>query len=322
VGLRPRPAVLCSRRCSLAASNRRQRPFMKTLSTIFFSLIAILALFVSVFFTFWAFSSAVANDQDRHFFMGLALVALLIAIASQWKIYVLNRQTRRVREPDSLLPPYSTVPPVPEGGPGQSASTPSSDGPRASRPGVASTYLPPAPIQSRVLPSVVKHLSPASQSAIQQLALVLAAKIAAEVVLGLVGWYVALGSPRTPFALLNFGFLAWGLAAIAPDLVLLYSLTRRPGPSAFAYSLVIPTLHILFGLTGHSALLFLIPHSGQAAIPLLSIIPWILDILVPYLTWKAIRFTGIRPDPTRLTTAFVVILIYRILLPALFVLLN
>jgi hypothetical protein len=156
----------------------------------------------------------------------------------------------------------------------------------------------------------------------QQLAVVLAAKIAAEVVLGLVGWYVALGPPRTPFALLNFGFLAWGLAAIAPDLVLLYSLTRWPGPSAFAYSLVIPTLHILFGLTGHSALLFLIPHSGQAAIPFLSIIPWILDILVPYLTWKAIRFTGIRPDATRLITAFVVIFIYRILLPALFVLLN
>jgi len=295
---------------------------MKTLSTIFFSLIVILALFVSVFFTFWAFSNAVADDQDRHFFMGLALVALLIAIASQWKIYVLNRQPRPVREPDSLLPPYSTVPPVPEASPGRSSSTPSSDASRASWPGVASTYLPPAPIQSRVIPGVVKHLSPASQSAIQQLALVLAAKIAAEVVLGLVGWYVALGSPRTPFALLNFGFLAWGLAAIAPDLVLLYSLTRRPGPSAFAYALVIPTLHILFGLTGHSALLFLIPHSRQAAIPFLSIIPWILDIFVPYLTWKAIRFTGIHLDHTRLITAFIVILIYRILLPALFVLLN
>lgn len=295
---------------------------MKTLSTIFFSLIAILALFVSVLFTFWAFSSAVADDQDRHFFMGLALVALLIAIASQWKIYVLNRQPRRVREPDSLLPPYSTVPPVPEAGLGQSNSTPSSDAPRASRPGVHSTYLPPAPIQSRVIPSVVKHLSPAGQSSIQQLALVLAAKIAAEVVLGLVGWYVVLGSPRTPFALLNFGFLAWGLVAIAPDLVLLYSLARRPGPNAFAYSLVIPTLHILFGLTGHSALRFLIPHSGQAAIPFLSIIPWILDIFVAYLAWKAIRVTGIRPDPTGLITAFVVILIYRILLPALFVLLN
>ncbi len=167
MGVRPRPAVLCSRRGSLAASNRRQRPFMKTLSTIFFSLLVILALFASVCFTVWAFRGPVADDQDRH-----------------------------------------------------------------------------------------------------------------------------------------------------------SSLTRRPGPSAFAYSLVIPTLHLLFGLTGHSALLFLIPHSGQAAIPFLSIIPWILDILVPYLTWKAIRFTGIRPDPTRLITAFVVILIYRFLLPALFVLLS
>jgi hypothetical protein len=262
---------------------------MKTLSTIFFSLIAILASLVFLLFTICAFSSAIGNDQDRHFFMGLALVALLVVIAAQWKIYLLNRKPR-TGEPDPTLPPYATVPP--------------------------------APIPLGSVPSTVKHLSPASQAAIQQLALTLAAKIAAEVVLGLFGWYVALGPARTPLALFKFGFLAWGLAAIAPDLILLYSLTRRPGPIAFAYSLVIPALHLLFGVTGHSVLLVLIPHSGQAAILLLSVIPWILDLLVSYLAWKIIRLTGIRPDPAHLITASVVILIYRVLFPALFVLLN
>ncbi len=298
---------------------------MNVLVTIFFSLIAILASLVFLLSTLCAFS---AGAQDRQPFVLVALGALVIVIASQRKIAILNRKPRRVPGPDPLLPPYSTVSPSsappapPQPAAMQSRSVPSSDVARVSQPSVAPSCIPPAASQPRVTRDVVGHLSLASQAAIQQLVLALAAKIAAEVVLGLIGWYGALGSPRPPFALFKFGFLAWGLAAILPDLVLLYSLTRRPGPTTFAYSLVIPTLHLLFGLSGHSALLVLIPRSGQAAIPLLSIIPWILDILVPYLAWKAIRLTGIRPDPTRLITAFVVILVYRILLPALFVFLN
>jgi hypothetical protein len=274
---------------------------MNALATIFFSLIAILASLVFVVSSLCAFSSSVGTAEDRHFFLQCAVVALLVAIAAQWKIIVLNRKPRArptPREPDPPVPPYSIA-----------------------QPGVAPPYLPTPPIQSRVTPDVVKHLSPASQAAFQQLALAIAAKVAAEVILALVGWYVSLGS-RAPFPLFRFGFVAWGLAALAPDLVLLYTLTRRPGPIAFAYSLVVPALHILFGLSGHSALLVLIPSASQASIPLLSIIPWILDILILYLAWKAIRLTGIRPDPIRLIAASVVILIYRILLPALFVLLN
>jgi hypothetical protein len=292
---------------------------MRVLGTIFFALIAILA---SLVFLLSSLCASASHGDDRQVFVLVALGALVFVIASMRKIAILNRKPRRVPEPDPLLPPDSIASPSsapPAASP--SSSIPSSDVPRASSSG-APSYVPPQPIQPRVVPEVVTHLSPTSQAAIQQLALALAAKITAEVVLGLVGWYGALDSPRAPFALFKFGFLAWGLAAIAPDLALLYSLTRRPGLSTFAYSLVIPALHLLFGLSGHSALLVLIPRSGQAAVPLLSIIPWILDILVPYLAWKAIRLTGIRPDPTRLITAFVVILIYRILLPVLFVLLN
>jgi len=291
---------------------------MKALGTIFFSLIAILASLVLLLASLCA--SATRGD-DRQIFVLVALGALVFVIASMRQIAILNRKPRGVPEPDPLLPPYSTVPPGSPPPAPSSSSIPSSDVPRVSQPSVAPPF-PSAASQPRGIRDVVGHLSPASQAAIQQLALAVAFKITAEVVLGIVGWYSALGSTHAPFSLFKFGFLAWGLAAIAPDLALLYSLTRRAGPTTFAYSLVIPALHLLFGLTGHSALLVLIPRSGQAAIPLLSIIPWILDILVPYLAWKAIRLTGIRPDPTRLITAFVVILIYRILLPALFVFLN
>jgi hypothetical protein len=298
---------------------------MKVLGTIFFSLIAILA---SLVFLLSSLCASATHGDDRQIFILVALGALLFVIASMRKIAILNRKPRRAPEPDPLLPPYSIAPPSsappppPRPAAMQSRSIPSSEVPRASQPSVSPPNTPSAASQSRAIRDVVGHLSPASQAAIQQLAFALAAKIAAEVVLGLIGWYSVLGSTHAPFALFKFGFLAWGLAAILPDLVLLYGLTRRPGSTAFAYALVIPALHLLFGISGHSALLVLLPRSSQAAIPLLSIIPWILDVLIPYLAWKTIRSTGIRPDPTRLITAFVVILIYRILLPALFVFLN
>lgn len=168
----------------------------------------------------------------------------------------------------------------------------------------------------------VRHLSPASRTAIQQLGFAIAAKIVAEVALGIVGWYGALGVPRAPFPVYRFGFVAWGLAAIAPHIVLLYALARRPGPRAFAYSVVIPSLHLLFGFFGHSAFLAFILRAGQMATPFLSIAPWLLDILILYLAWKAIRQTGIEPNPARLIVASVVIFLYTSLLPVLVIILN
>jgi len=169
---------------------------------------------------------------------------------------------------------------------------------------------------------VLTHLSPANSTAIQQLALAIAAKITAEVLLGIVGWHGALGSPRVPFPVYHLGFMAWGLAAIAPHIVLLYALARRPSRTAFSYALIIPSVHILFGLFGHSAFLAFILRAGQVAAPLLTIIPWILDILILYLAWKTIRLTGLLPDPLRLIVAAVVIFLYTVSLPLLVLLLN
>ncbi len=205
--------------------------------------------------------------------------------------------------PYPLLP--STAPPKPAS-------------PRVTPLNVTTPHTP----QARVIPDVATHLSPASTAAIQRLAIAIVAKIAAEVALGVVGWNGALGSPKAPFPLYQFGFMAWGLAAIAPHLVLLYYLARRPGRTAFAYALVIPSIHIFFGLFGHSAFLAFVLRPGQIAAPLLSIIPWVLDMLILYLAWKAIRQTGIEPDPARLIVAAVVIFLYTSLLPALVFVLN
>lgn len=169
---------------------------------------------------------------------------------------------------------------------------------------------------------VAAHLSPASSTAIQYLAIAIAAKVTSEILLGIVGWYGSLGVRNAPFPVYRFGFMAWGLAAIAPHLVLLYALARRPSRTALSYALIIPSVHILFGLFGHSAFLAFILRAGQVAAPLLTIIPWILDILILYLAWKAIRLSGLLPDPVRLIVAAVVIFLYTVSLPLLVLLLN
>jgi hypothetical protein len=194
--------------------------------------------------------------------------------------------------------------------------------PPASSRGILPNVTAPRTPRARAIPDAATHLSPAGAAAIRQLAIAISAKIAAEVALGLVGWNGALGSPRAPFPLYRFGFMAWGLAAIAPHLVLLYALASRPGRAAFAYALVIPSIHIFFGLFGHSAFLTFVLRPGQIAAPLLSIFPWILDLLILYLAWKAIRQTGIEPAPPRLIIAAVVIFLYTSLLPALVLMLN
>jgi hypothetical protein len=175
---------------------------------------------------------------------------------------------------------------------------------------------PPRPID------VTTHLSPASRAAIRQLAIAVAIKIAAEVVVALSGWQWTLRSRLPQDHVFRFSFLAWGLAAIAPNLVLLFALLRRPGPRAFAYALVIPALHVFFGFFGHSATLFVLfsrsAHGMHPVLSLFTLLPWFIDILILYLAWKAIRLTGIHPNPARLIIASVVIFLYTCLLPVLF----
>ncbi len=254
-------------------------------------------------------------QSDAYLHMGIG-VGIIVLIGGVFVIGVLARlifrepnlqdqnKDQNQKKDQILSPPYPLIPPP----------TP----PGSRQPNVA---LPEAP-QSRILPDTSTHLSPTSRAAIQQLSVAIVAKIAAEVLLGLVGWYGALGLPRAPFPLYQIGFMAWGMAAIAPHLVLLYYLTRSPGRTAFAYALVIPSIHLLLGIFGYSAFLAFVLRPGQFAAPLLSIFPWILDIAILYLAWKAIRRTGIQPDPVRLVVAALVIFLYTSLLPVLVLVLN
>ena len=104
--------------------------------------------------------------------------------------------------------------------------------------------------------------------------------------------------------------------------MLLFSLLSNPSRRTFAYSLVIPSLLILFGIFGNSASIFFFIRFAHSPASFLLLIPWALHIFILYLAWKAIRLTGILPNPARLIVAAVVVVIYYSLLPVLLVALN
>jgi len=192
-----------------------------------------------------------------------------------------------------------------------------------------STALPAPQAESQSLPlapsvthDVAAHLSPASRSAIHTLVLALAAQIAAQVAVGVLGWQWALQSPIASFRPSVPIALVSGLASNLPYLVLLFSLLSNPSRRTFAYSLVIPSLLILFGIFGNSASIFFFLRFAHSPASFLLLIPWALHIFILYLAWKAIRLTGIFPNPARLIVAAVVVVIYYSLLPVLLVALN
>jgi hypothetical protein len=192
-----------------------------------------------------------------------------------------------------------------------------------------STALPAPQPESQSLPlapsvahDVAAHLSPASRSAIHTLVLALAAQIAAQVAVGVLGWQWALQSPIASFRPSVPIALVSGVASNLPYLVLLFSLLSNPSRRTFAYSLVIPSLLVLFGIFGNSASIFFFLRFAHSPASFLLLIPWALHIFILYLAWKAIRLTGIFPNPARLIVAAVVVVIYYSLLPVLLVVLN
>jgi hypothetical protein len=215
---------------------------------------------------------------------------------------------------DSHSYPSGDVAPTPP------SAQPSTLPPTAAQPPAVPPTLPhTASVQPRPTLDVVSHLSPASRAAIQRLILAIVAQIATQVVPVIFGWRWARYSVPATFrpALLTTSISA--LASNVPYLVLLFSLLRRPGRRAFAYSLAIPSILILYGIFGSSALIFVLLRGTHSFISFLVMIPWALHLVIFYLAWKAIRLTGILPNPARIILSAVVVFLYYSLQPALLI---
>lgn len=307
-------------------STRADRFAANTLRTLGIVLISIFVIVGSLVLLLFALcmgalggvgGSGHTDPQAAQLFIASIVVLVLLISLGVLSISKLAKGIRR----DSVhpVPEYATAQPV--------ASHADVTQPGLVEPGVprsdavstsaVPSIIPPAPPEPRATIDVASHLSPASRTAIQQLVLAIVAKITAEIAIVLIGWFSTHRTLGPQFQTFRFSFLAWGAGAIAPHLVLIYALLRRPGPRAFAYSLVIPALHIFFGIFGHSASLIVLLRTPSlyTLLPALGFIPWLLDILILYLAWKAIHRTGILPKPTRLIVASAVIILYSTLLP-------
>jgi len=223
------------------------------------------------------------------------------------------------------LPPNSLVPPTPAQ---PNVVVPGVVVPNLVTPNVTPNIVIPAapaptsPPLRRPALDAARHLSPASRTAIDRLILAIAAQASAQLIVGVIEWLWA-GQIVMSRARLHGPLLfAWNLAAIAPYLLLAYTLRRRPGPTAFSFCLVIPGIRSVFGFFGQTASVIIFLQTFHSGMPLLSAIPWILDVLIFYLAWKAVRLTGIEPTPARLILSAVDIFLYSISLPVIFLILT
>ncbi|HKN17976.1 MAG TPA: hypothetical protein VJX47_13585 [Candidatus Sulfotelmatobacter sp.] len=182
--------------------------------------------------------------------------------------------------------------------------------------------LPSSPTLQPSTINVVTHLSPASRRAIQRLVLVIAVQVTTQVLPVVLGWRWALRSTLPAYRQALFTTFLMALATNLPYLVLIVSLLRRPGSRAFGYSLAIPSLLLLSGIFGSSVTIFYVLRMTHSLASFLMLVPWLLHALILYLAWKAIRLTGIFPDPARILVAAVVVVFYYALLPVLLVLLH
>jgi hypothetical protein len=273
------------------------------------------------------------SSQDSNLFYGSIMGAIAMAVIGILVIAKLARGI--VREPAGLNAAALSVwgrasrPSSPDAATDPEQSVPlSSDQrdsipPDSTRPPTAQLPTPAPPSTPHPRPhDVVSHLSPASRAAIQRLV----TAIAAQVVLGTLGWQWALRATVTPFHPNRLTPFVSGFASNLPYLVLLLSLLRQPGRRAFAYALTIPSILLLSGIFSSSAIIFYMFRTAHASLSFLSVlllIPWALHILILYLAWQAIRLTGILPNPARLiASAAVTFCYYVFVLPALLVALN
>ena len=198
-----------------------------------------------------------------------------------------------------------------------SSTLPSPPSPPDAHPLHAQPLVPPG-----VSRDVVTHFSPVSRTVIHRLALAITAQIASQVVPVILGWRWILRSAPTASRPALLTALLSVFATNVPYLVLLFSLLRRPGRRTFAYALAIPSILILFGVFGNSAIIFFLLRGTHSAASLLLTIPWALHVLILYLSWKAIRLTGILPNPARIIAAAVVVFFYYTVIPVLVLIPN
>ena len=182
-------------------------------------------------------------------------------------------------------------------------SSAAADAASASAPGAAS----PEVDQPAILNAT--QLSSTGRKAVENLVLALGAQILVSTGLWIFNqlhfWSVPGGYSQHNWVLLLLGpFILYH----APYALLIYALLKKLDRRTLTYSLVVPAVLLLQSLFSLSVVAYYYAHHPAGI--LLLIVPWLMDILVLVLAYKAIQQIGLHPKPSSLIVAAVLMFFY------------
>ena len=167
----------------------------------------------------------------------------------------------------------------------------------------------PAGSLSDLVPNVPLHLSPAGRKATENLVLAMGAQVAMAVAIWLLNqrifWNNAARTPGHNWTLI---LMASFVLYQVPYVVLIAALVKRPDRRAFTYAIAVPAILIMQTLFSSSLIgYYFVRH--PAGLVLLAL-PFIMDIVILVLAFKAIQQVGLRPEPASLIVAAIVTFLY------------
>ena len=250
---------------------------LRTLGIILISGCVLLGCGVLLLFSMCAYSGDFGghkHPEQGPLYIGAAAAVLALGV---WAVAVLGRGISRSSETASQPPPSPSAPQV--------------------------------PLVSQGDHTVPLHLSPAGRRATNHLIAAIAAQLVVSVVIWLLNqrvfWtYPAGFAPRGLVLYLTISYFLYQV----PYVILIVALHRHPDRRAFTYSIALPAVLIIQTLFSSSLVgYYFIRH--PIGIGLLGL-PWILDILILVLAYKAIQQVGLHPKPSGLIVAAVVTFVY------------
>lgn len=154
------------------------------------------------------------------------------------------------------------------------------------------------------------HLSPAGRKATENLAIAIGAQIAISAATLLLNLHRFWNNNLARIPAHNWT-LIWMASFVfyqIPYVILIIALLKRPDRRAFTYSIVVPAILIIQTLFSSSLIsYYFIRH--PTGIVLLAL-PFIMNIVILVLAYKAIQQVGLHPQPSSLIVAAIVTFIY------------
>lgn len=157
--------------------------------------------------------------------------------------------------------------------------------------------------------AVPLHLSPSGRKATENLVIAIGAQVAIGIAILLLNQRMF---SRNPIGLPGHSWTLILLLSLAlyriPYVILIVALLKRPDRRAFTYSIVVPAILIMQTLFSSSLVGYYFVRHPTGFV--LLALPFVMNIVILVLAYKAIQQVGLHPQPSSLIVAAIVTFIY------------